>query len=100
MKNNKYMIILTNGIIEDIYEIEAMNQREAIILAQAKAIKDAKGYDLVTVKLMNIEKIIEKPWHKYKVKKLPKDAEYRQQSVNDDPIYYSKSKLAYYVVSK
>lgn len=48
---------------------------------------------------MVIKKIVEKPFGKYKVKKLPKDAEYKQQSVNDEDIYYSKSKQAYYVVS-
>ena len=49
---------------------------------------------------MIIKKIIEKPYRKYIVKNLPKDAEYRQQSVEDDEIYYSKSKQCYYVVIK
>jgi len=51
------------------------------------------------VLMMKIKKVIENPYKKYTVKHLPKDAEYRQQSVNDDEIYYSKSKQAYYVVS-
>lgn len=49
---------------------------------------------------MNIKKIKENPYRKYSVKRLPDDVEYRQQSINDDEIYYSKKELAYYVVSK
>lgn len=48
---------------------------------------------------MKIKKIIEKPFRKYEVKKIPKDAEYRQQSVNDEPVYYSKLKKSYYVIT-
>lgn len=47
---------------------------------------------------MVIKKIIENPFHKQIVKKLPYDAEYRQQSINNDKIYYSDSKKSYYVV--
>lgn len=49
---------------------------------------------------MIVEKIKENPYRKYTVKKLPNDVEYRQQSVNDDPIYYSKSEQAYYVLKQ
>lgn len=49
---------------------------------------------------MRIKKIIEKPFRKYEVKNLPKDAEYRQQSVNDNKIYFSKIKQCYYVVDE
>ena len=49
---------------------------------------------------MKIKKIVENPFRKYEVKKLPSDIEYRQQSVNDEPIYYSKLKKAYYVVTQ
>jgi hypothetical protein len=49
---------------------------------------------------MKIKRIIEKPFHRYEVKKLPKDAEYVQHSINDEEIYYSKAKQAYYVVTK
>lgn len=38
------------------------------------------------------------PYRKYTVKKLPKDAEYRQQSINDNEVYYSKIKQSYYEV--
>jgi len=49
---------------------------------------------------MVIKKIVENPFRKYPVKLLPKDAEYKQQSVNDEEIYYSKLKQAYYVIVK
>lgn len=47
---------------------------------------------------MKILKIVESPFRKYIVKNLPKDAEYSQQSVDDNEIYYSKTKQCYYVV--
>jgi len=47
---------------------------------------------------MKIKKITENPFRKHEVKNLPKDAEYRQQSVDDNKIYYSKTKQSYYVV--
>lgn len=47
---------------------------------------------------MLIKKIIEKPFRKYIVKNLPKDAEERGYSVDNDKIYYSKSKQCFYVV--
>jgi len=49
---------------------------------------------------MIIKKIIENASRKYTVKNLPRDAEYKQQSVNDDKIYYSKTKQSYYVVEE
>ena len=49
---------------------------------------------------MKILKVVEKPFRKYAVKNLPKDAEYRQQSVDDNEIYYSKTKQSYYVVEE
>jgi len=49
---------------------------------------------------MKILRIKEKPFHRYEVKKLPKDAEYVQHSINDEEIYYSKLKQAYYVIIK
>ena len=49
---------------------------------------------------MIIKKIIQKPFSRYTVKKLPKDAEYRQQNVNGNEIYYSGMKKSYYVVIK
>ncbi len=49
---------------------------------------------------MTIKKISENPYRKHSVKKLPADAEYRQQSVTDEEIFYSNEKKAYYVISK
>jgi hypothetical protein len=46
---------------------------------------------------MTIKKVTEK-YRKYAVKNLPKDAIYSQQDVNDNKIYYSESKKAYYVI--
>jgi len=40
------------------------------------------------------------PFRKYTVKNLPRDAEYRQQSVNGDAVYYSIAKQSYYEVIK
>jgi len=49
---------------------------------------------------MTIKKIIENPYHKQTVKNLPADAEYRQQTVDDNEIYYSKVEQCYYVVAE
>lgn len=49
---------------------------------------------------MKIKRIVENPFRKYEVKRLPKDAEYIQQSINNEEIYYSKSKQAYYVITE
>ena len=49
---------------------------------------------------MKIKRIVESPFRKYEVKRLPKDAEYIQQSINNEEIYYSKSKQAYYVITE
>jgi len=47
---------------------------------------------------MIIKKISQNPFRKHTVKNLPKDAEYRQQSINDNKIYYSKVKQCYYII--
>jgi len=47
---------------------------------------------------MKIKKIAQNPFRKYEVKNLPKDAEYKQQSVNGNKVYYSKIKQCYYEV--
>lgn len=47
MKDNVFCVILTNGIIENEYLIETLDRDKAIILAQAEAIKQSKGYNLV-----------------------------------------------------
>lgn len=49
MKQKPFLIRLTNGTVEDDYHIIAFNEREAVILAQAQAIRLVKGYDLVYV---------------------------------------------------
>lgn len=47
---------------------------------------------------MIIKKIVEEPFRKYSVKKLPKDAEERGYNINNEKLYYSKLKQSYYVV--
>ena len=47
-----------------------------------------------------IYKVKHNPYKKYIVKKMPKDAEYKQQTVNDYPCYYSRSEDAYYFIKK
>ena len=52
---------------------------------------------------MTIKKIVECPnnkirFKKHIVKQLPIDAKYKQQTVEDNEVYYSELKNAYYVV--
>jgi len=49
MLPHKYTVILTNGTTQQEYTIHAMCERAAIILAQAEAIKLARGYELVSI---------------------------------------------------
>jgi len=51
MKTTEYEVILTNGMVNHTYNIPAFNEREAVILAQAEAIKSARGYDFVSVSI-------------------------------------------------
>jgi predicted ATP-grasp superfamily ATP-dependent carboligase len=51
MKTEHYTVTLTNGATYQKYEIYAFSQREAIILAQAEAIKNAKGYELSSISM-------------------------------------------------
>lgn len=53
MNQHNFIIKLTNGIITNDYPTTAFNSNEAIILAQAEAIKQGKGYKLVDVYLIN-----------------------------------------------
>jgi len=46
---HKYIIILTNGTTQQEYKVSATNEQSAIILAQAEAIKLARGYELVSI---------------------------------------------------
>jgi hypothetical protein len=52
MRDNEYKIILTNGSIEDTYYEYATCKEAAIILAQARAINNARGYKLVSAELI------------------------------------------------
>lgn len=52
MKQNEYYVTLTNGNTEQTYRISANNEEQAIILAQAIAIKQARGYRLVSVTII------------------------------------------------
>ena len=47
MISTEYRVVLTNGKVEHTYILRAFNITEAIILAQADAIKQARGYELV-----------------------------------------------------
>lgn len=47
MKPNTYKVKLTNGTVVHEYIITAFNENQAIILAQAEAIRKARGYQLV-----------------------------------------------------
>lgn len=49
MKYTKYKVILTNGALKNEYEILALNEEQAIILAQAEAINKGRGYKFVDI---------------------------------------------------
>jgi len=49
MKYNVYEVTLTNGKVFNSYRKQAFTEREAIILAQAEAIQNAKGYEFVSI---------------------------------------------------
>jgi hypothetical protein len=49
VKTIKFIVILTNGLVETEYKVNAMNRTEAVILAQALAIQNARGYEIVSV---------------------------------------------------
>jgi len=46
---HKYIITLTNGTTQQQYKISATSQEQAIILAQAEAIKLARGYEFISI---------------------------------------------------
>jgi hypothetical protein len=50
MGYHTYDVILTNGITQQIYRKHGFCEREAVILAQAEAIENARGYEVVSVK--------------------------------------------------
>jgi len=49
MRTTEFEVVLTNGTVKHTYSISAFSEREATILAQAEAIKSARGYDFVSV---------------------------------------------------
>jgi len=49
MNRYKFKVTLTNGEVNTTYEIYTRGKKEAIILAQAEAIQEGKGYELVSV---------------------------------------------------
>lgn len=49
MRDEIYLVTLTNGTVKHEYRIPAISEKTAIILAQAEAIKLCRGYDLVSV---------------------------------------------------
>lgn len=53
MGTYKYEIVLTNGLVNQKYQITALCERAAIILAQAEAIKAGRGYNFVSAKVKN-----------------------------------------------
>lgn len=57
MKHNEYDVVLTNGATEQIYRIHASNEEQAIILAQARAINLARGYQFVSITLVEDSKV-------------------------------------------
>lgn len=52
MKQRKFEVILTNGTVNTSYIKWAFNEREAVILAQAEAIQNAMGYEVVSAKVV------------------------------------------------
>lgn len=54
----KYIVTLTNGTTQQKYSISAFCKREAVILTQADAIRNARGYELVSV-----EQVDDSTWH-------------------------------------
>lgn len=50
MKNDDYIVTLTNGVMNHDYSVSCMGEKTAIILAQAEAIKAARGCKLVSVR--------------------------------------------------
>ena len=56
MNNNEYEVTLTNGTVLNKYRCYASSVDEALILAQATAIKESRGYFKVRVQLMGSNK--------------------------------------------
>jgi hypothetical protein len=49
MRAYLFLVVLTNGTVETSYRPRAFNDEEAVILAQATAIMEARGHKLVSV---------------------------------------------------
>jgi len=52
MGHKLFEVILTNGTVNCTYNIVALCSEQAIILAQAEAIQNARGYELVSFKVI------------------------------------------------
>lgn len=52
MNFNKYKVILTNGTVNHEYIQNTFTEEQAIILSQAEAIKNARGYEFVSIEKM------------------------------------------------
>lgn len=50
MNRYKFKVTLTNGTVDTDYEVYAGCKKKATILAQAEAIQEGKGYELVSVR--------------------------------------------------
>ena len=57
MIKHKYIVTLTNGTTQQQYEISAISQQQAIILAQAEAINLVRGYEFVSIVEEDISKV-------------------------------------------
>lgn len=53
MNRYKFKVTLTNGTVDTDYEVYARREKEAIILAQAEAIQEGRGYELMSVRRMD-----------------------------------------------
>lgn len=49
MQKFTYKVILTNGVLEDEYIVSAFGSTDAIIIAQAQAMRKCRDYQLVSI---------------------------------------------------
>jgi len=53
MRDFIFLVTLTNGEVEHSYEVSAGSKENAIIIAQAEAIKMARSHKFVSIKKLN-----------------------------------------------
>jgi len=58
MRQYYFEILLTNGEVENTYYKWAFNEKEAIILAQAEAIQNARGYELISIAKCKMSRLV------------------------------------------